>query len=58
MVMTMDIPVVDTYSGMELCALIWLNHNYGDGKVMDISTVDAYSGVKVCTLIFLGEASK
>jgi hypothetical protein len=56
--MTMDIPVVDTYSGMELCALIWLNHNYGDGKVMDISTVDAYSGVKVCTLIFLGEASK
>jgi hypothetical protein len=58
MVMTMDIPAVDTYSGMELCTPIWLNHDCGDGGVVDILVVDAYSGVKVCTPIFLGEASK
>jgi hypothetical protein len=57
-VMTMDIPVVDTYSGMELCTPIWLNHDYGDGGIVDISVVDASSGVGVCTPIFLGEASK
>jgi hypothetical protein len=57
MVMTMDIPAVDAYSGMELCTLIWLNHDYGDGGIVDISEVDAYSGVDVCTTIFLGEAS-
>jgi hypothetical protein len=55
--MTMDIPVVDAYSGMELCTPIWLNHDYGDGGVVDISAVDAYSGVEVCTPIFLGVAS-
>jgi hypothetical protein len=49
---------VDSYSGMELCTPIWLNHGYGDGGVVDILTVDAYSGVEVCTPIFLGEASK
>jgi hypothetical protein len=58
MVMTMDILVVDAYSGMELCMPICLNHDYGDGGVVDILVVDAYSGVKVCTPIFLGEASK
>jgi hypothetical protein len=58
MVMTMDIPTVDAYFGMELCTPIWLNHDYGDGGVMDISAVDAYSGVEVYTLIFLGEARK
>jgi hypothetical protein len=58
MVMTMDIPVVDAYSGIELCTPIWLNHDYGDGRDEDISAVDAYSGVEVCTPIFLGEASK
>jgi hypothetical protein len=58
MVMTMDIPVVDAYSGMVLCTPIWLNHDYGDGGVVDISAVDAYSGVEVCTPIFLGETSK
>jgi hypothetical protein len=57
MVMTMDIPAVDAYSGMELCTSIWLNHNYRDGGVVDISMVDAYFDVEVCTLIFLGEAS-
>jgi hypothetical protein len=57
-VMTMDIPAVDAYSGMELCMPIWLNDDYGDGRAVDISAVDAYSGVEVCTLIFLGEASK
>jgi hypothetical protein len=57
MVMTMDIPVVDAYSRMELCTPIWLNHDYGDGGVVDISTVDAYSGVELCMPIFLGEAS-
>jgi hypothetical protein len=56
--MTMDIPVVDTYSEMELCTPIWLNHDYGDGGIVDISVVDASSGVEVCTPIFLGEASK
>jgi hypothetical protein len=56
--MAMDIPVVDAYSGMELCTPIWLNHDYGDGGVVHISAVDAYSDVEVCTLIFLGEASK
>jgi hypothetical protein len=58
MIMTMDIPVVDAYSGMELCTPIWLNHDYGDGGVVNISVVDAYFGVEVCMLIFLGEASK
>jgi hypothetical protein len=58
MVMTMDIPVVDAYSRMELCTPIWLNYNFRDGGVMDISALDIYSGVEVCTPIFLGEASK
>jgi hypothetical protein len=58
MVMTMDIPAMDPYSGMELCTPIWLNQDYRDGRVVDISVVDAYSGVEVCTPIFLGEASK
>jgi hypothetical protein len=56
--MTMDIPAMDAYSGMELCMPIWLNNDYGDGGVVDISAVDAYSGVDVCMPIFLGEASK
>jgi hypothetical protein len=56
--MTTDIPVVDAYSGMELCTPIWLNHDYGDGGVVDISVVDAYFGVELCMPIFLGEASK
>jgi hypothetical protein len=43
MVMTMDILAVDAYSEMELCTLIWLNHDYGDGGVMNILAVDAYS---------------
>jgi hypothetical protein len=47
MVMTMDIPVVHTYSGMELCTPIWLNHDYGDVGVVDISAVDAYSRVDI-----------
>jgi hypothetical protein len=58
MVMTMNILIVDAYSGMELCTSIYLNHDYAYVKVVDISTVDAYSGVEVCTPIFLGEASK
>jgi hypothetical protein len=58
MVMTMDIPAMDAYFGMELCTPIWLNHNYGDGGVVDILVVGAYSGVDVCMPIFLGEASK
>jgi hypothetical protein len=58
MVMTMDIPAVDAYSGMELCTPIWLNHDYGHGGVVDITAVDTYSGVEVCMPIFLGEASK
>jgi hypothetical protein len=45
MVMTMDIPLVDAHSGMELCIPVWLNHDYGDGGVMDISVVDAYPKV-------------
>jgi hypothetical protein len=56
--MTMDIPVVSAYSEMELCAPIWLNLDYGDGRVVYISAVDAYSRVEVCTPIFLGEARK
>jgi hypothetical protein len=44
---------MDSYSGMELCTPIWLNHDHGDGRVVDISAVDAYSGVEVCTPIFL-----
>jgi hypothetical protein len=44
---------VDTYSGMELCKPIWLNHAHGDGGVVNISAVDAYSEVEVCTPIFL-----
>jgi hypothetical protein len=58
MIMIMDIPTVDAYSGMELCTPIWLNHDHGDGGVVNILTVDAYFGVEVCTPIFLGEASK
>jgi hypothetical protein len=58
MVMTIDIPTVDAYSGMELCMPIWLNYDYGDGGVVDILVVNACSGVGVCTPIFLGEASK
>jgi hypothetical protein len=58
MVMTMDIPVVDTYSGTEFCTPIWLNYDYGHGGVVDILAVDAYSRVEVCTSTFLGEASK
>jgi hypothetical protein len=58
MVMTMDTLAVDTYSEMELCTPIYLNHDYGDVRVVDISTVDAYFGVEVWTPIFLGEASK
>jgi hypothetical protein len=42
---------------MELCTLIWLSHDYGDGGVVDILVVDAYSRVEVCMPIFLGEAS-
>jgi hypothetical protein len=53
-----NILVVDTYSGMELCTPIWLNHDYGDGGVVDILAVVAYCRVEVCTPIFLGEASK
>jgi hypothetical protein len=37
---------------------IWLNHDYGDGRVVDILVVDVYSRVEVCTPMFLGEASK
>jgi hypothetical protein len=29
--MTIDILVVDAYSGMEFCMPIWLNHAYGNG---------------------------
>jgi hypothetical protein len=58
MVMTIDIPVVDAYSEMELCTSMCLNHDYWDGGVVDISVVDAYLGVEVCTPIFPGEASK
>jgi hypothetical protein len=58
MVMSIDILVVDAYSGMELCMPIWLNHDYADVGVVDILAVDTYSGMEVCTPIFLGEASK
>jgi hypothetical protein len=58
MVMTMDILAVDVYSEMELCTLIYLNHDYGNVGIVDISAVDTYSGVEVCTPIFLCEASK
>jgi hypothetical protein len=47
MVMTMDILVVDTFSGIELCTPILLNHDYGDVGVVDISVVDTYSRVEV-----------
>jgi hypothetical protein len=57
MVMTMDIPMVDAYSEMELRMPIGLNYDYGDGGVVDMLVVDAYSRVEVCTPIFLGEAS-
>jgi hypothetical protein len=57
MVMTMDIPTVDAYSGMELCMSIWLNHDYGDGRVVDISAVDAYSVVEVANIFSLGSKS-
>jgi hypothetical protein len=52
-----NILAVDAYSGVELCTLAWLNHDYGDGGVVDILAVDAYSEVDVCTPIFMGEAS-
>jgi hypothetical protein len=52
-----NILAVNAYSGMELCTLIWLKHDYGDEGVMDILVMDAYSRVEVCTLIFLGVAS-
>jgi hypothetical protein len=52
-----NILAVDAYSRMELCMLIWLNHDYGDGGVVDILAVDAYFGVELCMPIFLGEAS-
>jgi hypothetical protein len=48
---------VDAYSKMELCTSIWLNHDYGDGRVVDILAMDTYSGVYVCMPIFMGEAS-
>jgi hypothetical protein len=47
------ISAVDTYSRIELCTLIWLNHDHGDGGVVDISVVDACSRVEVCASIFL-----
>jgi hypothetical protein len=47
MVMTMDTLAVDTYSEIELCTPIYLNHDYGYVGVVDISAVDAYSGVEV-----------
>jgi hypothetical protein len=49
---------VDAYSGVELCAPAWLNHDDGDGGVVDMLAVDAYSGVELCMPIFLGKASK
>jgi hypothetical protein len=53
-----NILAVDAYSGMELCTLTWLNHDYRDGGAVDIMVLDAYSGVEArCTPIFLGEAS-
>jgi hypothetical protein len=55
--MTMDIPTVDAYSGMDSWTPIWLIHDYGDGRVVYISAMDAYSRVEVCTPIFLGETS-
>jgi hypothetical protein len=56
-----NILAVDTYSRMEFCTPIRVNHDYGDGgggEVVDILVVDAYFGVEVCTTIFLGEARK
>jgi hypothetical protein len=38
--------------------MIWLIHDFEDGRVVDISAVDAYSGVELCMPIFFGEASK
>jgi hypothetical protein len=58
MVMSMDIPVLDAYSRVELCTPIWLNHDYGDGGVVDMSVVEAYSIMVLCKPIFLGESSK
>jgi hypothetical protein len=58
MLMSIDISAVGTYSGMELCTPIHLNHDYGDVGVVDILVLNAYSGVVLCTPIFLGEASK
>jgi hypothetical protein len=52
-----NIVAVDAYSKMELCTSIWLNHDYGDGRVVDILAMDTYSGVYVCMPIFMGEAS-
>jgi hypothetical protein len=51
-----NILVVDTFSRMELCTPIWLNHDYGDGGVVDVLVVDAHSRVDVCMSIFMGEA--
>jgi hypothetical protein len=48
---------VDTYFGIELCILTWLNHDYEDEGVVDILAVDAYFGVEVCMPLFLGKAS-
>jgi hypothetical protein len=48
---------VDAYSGVELCTLTWLNHDYGDGGVVDILVVVAYSEVDAWRPIFMGEAS-
>jgi hypothetical protein len=47
------ISAVDTYSKMELCMPIWLNHDQEDGGVVNISAVDVYFGVEVCTPKFL-----
>jgi hypothetical protein len=46
MVIIVDILAVDTYSAMELCMPILLNHDYVDGGVVDISAVNPYSGVE------------
>jgi ligand-binding sensor protein len=49
MVITVDILVVNAYSGMVLCTPILLNHDYEDGGVADISAVDTYSRVEIWT---------
>jgi hypothetical protein len=52
-----NILAVVAYSGMELWATTWLNHDCRDRGVTNILVVDAYSGVEVCMPIFLGETS-